>query len=66
MFERHDPACVKTHEDHISPAIGKPSVLVVVTKCVPESQTNINTIHCYPRVIQNLREKNLSAAKEDQ
>ena len=36
-----------------------PSILVVVSKCVPQSQTDVHTIHRQPGVLQNLQKATL-------
>ena len=36
-----------------------PSILVVVSKCIPQSQTDVHTIHRQPGVLQNLQKATL-------
>ena len=71
VFKGLCPSNIKTHEDHIGATVGKPkkgstqvdlrspSILVVVSKCVPQSQTDVHTIHRQPGVLQNLQKATL-------
>ena len=45
VLQGHNSASIKTHKDHVCPTIGEPPVLMVVPKCVPQPETNINTVH---------------------
>ena len=55
VLQWHHSPRVKTHEHNICSTIGEPPVLVVVSECVPQSQTHVNTVDVDSGVVQDLK-----------